>query len=98
MLREKGIDTRRVIIDKDSPLYHACSERNYPRMHFIVSDNDLPGRYEQTMLFIATLKNLGHEEKTSLKVMENSTHCSYTDIIVDGKNPLAEMIYEFIGE
>ena len=97
VLKEKGIDPKRVVIDENSPLFHACSERNYPRMHFIVSDNDLPGRYEQTMLFLVTLKNLGHGEKTNLKVMENSSHCSYTDVVIDGRNPLADMIAEFIG-
>ena len=47
-------------------------------MLFIVSDNDMPGRYEQTMLTLATLKTFGHdmENKVELKVMHGG-HVEY---------------------
>ena len=55
VLKEKGIDSRRVIINEDAPLYYVGIEKEYPRMLFIVSTNDLENRYEQTMLMLRTL-------------------------------------------
>ena len=40
VLRERGIDPRRVIIDEAAPLYHIGTSEGYPPMLFIVSDND----------------------------------------------------------
>ena len=45
VLRERGLDSRRVIIDEASPLYHIDDNRSYPPMHIIVSDNDMQNRY-----------------------------------------------------
>lgn len=99
VLRERGIDSRRVIIDTAAPLYHVCEERNYPPMHIIVSDNDMENRYEQTMLLVSTLKHFGHADKVDLRLMENSTHCSYVDKFdEDGNSVFADMIYEFIAK
>ena len=52
VLREKGFDTRRVIINEQAPLYYVGIEKKYPKMLFIVSTNDLENRYEQTMLLL----------------------------------------------
>ncbi len=76
VLRERGLDTRRVIIDDSAPLYHIGESEQYPPMLIIVSDNDMQNRYEQTMLLVSTLKHFGHFEKVQLKVM-NGTHCAY---------------------
>lgn len=75
VLRERGIDSRRVIIDDSAPLYHICDDP-YPPMLFIVADHDMENRYEQTMLTLSTLKHFGHSP--SLKIMQ-ATHCSYVD-------------------
>lgn len=80
VLAERGLDTRRVIIDESAPLYHVGESEKYPPMLIIVSDNDLPNRYEQTMLLISTLKQFGHFEKVKLKVM-NGGHCAYVDAL-----------------
>ena len=46
-----------------------------PPMHFTVSTNDMAGRYEQTMLMLATLQNFGYdEEKIDFTVIEGR-HC-----------------------
>ena len=47
VLRERVIDTKRIIIDEAAPLYHVCAERNYPPMHIIVSDEDIQNRLEK---------------------------------------------------
>ena len=74
VLRERGLDTRRVIIDDTAPIYHIGVDELYPPMLIFVSDNDMQNRYEQTMLLISTLKHFGHFEKIQLKVMHGG-HC-----------------------
>lgn len=49
VLRERGLDTRRVIVDDSAPLYHIDAGKQFPPMLIIVSDNDMQNRYEQTM-------------------------------------------------
>ncbi len=97
VLAERGIDSRRVIIDEAAPIYHICEERNYAPMLILVADNDMENRLEQTMLLCSTLKHFGHESKYELRVMENCTHTSYTnDFDESGKSIFAEMVYKFI--
>lgn len=77
VLKYSGLDHRRVIIDETAPLYHIGLEENYPKMAFIVSDNDMKNRYEQTMLVLGTLKHFGYDmNKVMLKVM-HGTHTHY---------------------
>jgi hypothetical protein len=58
VLRERGIDSHRVIIDDSAPLYHIEPNKNYPPMLITVSDNDIPNRYEQVMLLILVSLNV----------------------------------------
>lgn len=98
VLNEKGIDRRRVIINEDSPLYYVGIEKEYPRMLFIVSTNDLENRYEQTMLMLRTLKHFNYDEsKIELKVMEGK-HCEYVSKVIDNESVFGKIIYEFIKE
>lgn len=76
VLRERGIDSRRVIVDESAPLYYIGADETYAPMLVIVSDKDMENRYEQTMLLMSTLKHFGHTENVKLQVME-STHCAY---------------------
>lgn len=95
VLRERGIDSRRVIVDEAAPLYHVCAEEEYPPMHFIVSDDDMAGRYEQTMLMLATLRHFDHEAFT-YKVM-NGTHCAYVGAVDEnGESVFGKMVYDYI--
>ena len=50
VLRERGIDGRRVMIDDSAPLYHIGAAEEYPPMMLIVSDNDMKNRFEQIEL------------------------------------------------
>lgn len=76
ILRERGIDTRRVIIDESAPLYHIEANKNYPTMLIIVSDNDMINRYEQTVLLVSTLKHFGYTENVRFQIMSGK-HCAY---------------------
>lgn len=97
VLKERGIDSRRVIIDESAPLYHIC-EKEYPYMLIIVSDNDMQNRLEQTMLLASTLKHFNVPDyKYELMIMKNSTHCSYLNITDENrKNVFASVTSEFI--
>ena len=95
VLERAGLDSRRVLIDERAPLYFVGLEEKYPPMHFVVSDNDMKGRYEQTMLMLATLDHFGYDGY-SLSVMQGK-HCAYvgrTD--ENGDSVLGRMICEFI--
>ncbi len=90
VLRERGIDPRRAIVDETSPLYYIGLEESYPPMIYTVSDNDMPARLEQLQLVIATMKHFGYDEsKFGLEIFEG-THGVY-------KNTwLGEIAYNFI--
>lgn len=95
VLRERGIDSRRVIVDEASPLYHICAEGEYPRMLFIVSDNDMPGRYEQTRLVLATLKDFGHADYDCIEMQ--GRHCAYVGAADEkGESVFGRMVCEYI--
>ena len=96
VLRERGMDTRRVIIDDSSSLYHIVSNKKYPPMYIIVSDNDMENRYEQTMLLISTLKHCGYEKNIELNVM-HGTHCEYINKLNEkGESILGQIESKFI--
>lgn len=96
VLRERGIDSRRVIIDESAPLYHIGVDEKYPPMLVIVSDNDMKNRYEQTMLLMSTLKHFGLDENAKLQVME-STHCAYIGKTDDqGVSIFGKLIADYI--
>ena len=96
VLRERGLDTRKVIIDETSPLYHIDNSRSDSPMLIIVSDNDMENRYEQTMLLVSTLKHFGHTENVKLNVM-HGTHCAYVNTVDEnGDSILGKLVLEFI--
>ena len=98
VLRERGIDTRRVMIDDSAPLYHIDKE-DYPPMCFVVSDNDLPGRLEQMQLLLATLRHWGYDESKITYHLMHGKHCAYCKATDEqGKPVLGKMILKFIKE
>ena len=96
VLRERGLDTKRVIIDESAPLYHISDQRSYSPMLVIVSDNDMENRYEQTILLMSTLKHFGHTENVTLQVM-HGTHCAYVrKKDENGDSILGKLVLELI--
>ena len=98
VLKYKGVDSRRVIVDDTAPLYHIGADENYPPMRFIVSDNDMYNRYEQTMLVMSTLRHFGHTEpKMTLTVM-NGKHCAYVKRFDEnGESDFGKIICDFVS-
>ena len=97
VLHEKGLDTRRIVVDETAPLYFVGIEKEYPPMLIIVSDNDMTNRLEQTELVMSTLKHFEYDmSKIKYKIM-NSTHCAYLNKCDEnGKNLFANLVIEFI--
>lgn len=98
VLRERGEDTRRVIVDEAAPLFHINDTVTYPPMLIIVSDNDMENRYEQTMLLLSTLRHFRKDEGVTLKTM-HGTHCAYVDRVeADGTHALGILVWEFLKQ
>lgn len=99
VLRERGLDTRRVLIDERAPIYFVGLEPDYPPMEFIISDNDMQNRLEQTVLMVSTLRHFGYDmSKIKYKLM-NSAHCAYVSSFdEDGANIFGKLVIEFIKD
>lgn len=96
ILREEGIDPGRVIIDEAAPIYHVGCETEYPPMLFILAENDMENRYEQTMLMISALKHFGLDKDVSLKILSGE-HCQYISAEnKNGENEFASAVIDFI--
>ncbi len=100
VLKERGLDPRRIIVDETAPLYFIAGERDYPPMKIIVSDNDMENRLEQTMLLVSTLKHFKCDmSKVDLEIVKDSTHCQYVNKRDhNSKSIFADMIFKFISE
>lgn len=80
VLRERGIDSKRIIVDESAPLYYIGVEKEYPPMLHLVSTNDMPGRHAQLNIVIETMKHFGYDmSKVELRVLEG-THSRYTEV------------------
>ena len=99
VLRERGIDSRRLIVDETAALYFIGMEASYPPMLYIVSDNDLENRYEQTMLTISTMKHFRYDmDKVKLQVMHGG-HCHYVSAVDEaGESIFGRLIGDFMKE
>ena len=99
VLRERGIDSRRVIIDDSAPLYHVGTADVYAPMLFVISDEDMENRYEQTMLMLSTLRHFRCDmDRVQLRVMHGK-HCAYTQGTPEcPESMLAHILCEYIGK
>lgn len=97
---ERGLERYRVIIDEAAPLYHVESGKDYPPQLLLVADNDLPNRYEQTLLTLGTLKSLGHDmSRVEMKLMEGYSHVKYVSALDEcGKSVFGKVLYEFMNK
>ena len=98
VLKELGVDSRRLIVDKTAPMYFVGMQEKYSPMLFIVSDNDMFARYEQTMLMIKTLEHFGHKDNVFVKVI-NGKHCEHTlKADQNGEGVFGNIINEFVNK
>lgn len=97
VLRERGIDPQRVVIDEAAPLYHVGRAKEYPPMLFIWSDNDIPNRHEQLTLTVSTLRHLGYDMSRVECLLCHGTHVHYA-LAPEGDCDfeLSSLIYPFL--
>ena len=97
VLREMGIDSRRVIVNEASPLFYVGIDPEYPPMLFIVSDTDMENRFEQTQLMLSTIKHFEYDmTKINYKLMHGG-HCAYiNEFDENGDNIFGKIIHEYI--
>jgi alpha/beta superfamily hydrolase len=98
VLKERGMDTRKVVIDDAAPIYHIGENPTEIPIMILVADHDIPNRLEQTYLVCSTLKNFGYdEEKLTFKLMKGYNHVEYTYIVdCNSDNIFVEMLIDFI--
>ena len=78
VLESKGIDPRRVIIDETAPIWHIGRATEYPPMTFLISDDEMENRPEQTKLMISTLRHFRYDmDKVELQVLHGGRHTFY---------------------
>ena len=98
VLSEFGKDSRRLIVDETAPMYFVGLEEKYPPMLFLVSDNDMFARYEQTVLMVKTLEHFGHKDDVYLQVLHGK-HCEHTcKVDENGEGVLGNIIIDFINK
>lgn len=99
VLKYSGTDSKRVIVDERAPLYFVGLEENYSPMLFLVADDDMKSRYEQTMLMLSTLKHFGYDESKIKYQLMHGTHCAHCSAKEkDGTSVFGKVIYNFISE
>ena len=97
VLRERGYDHRKIIVDKEAPLYYVGLAKSYPPMQIIVSDKDIENRLEQTELFMGTLRSFGYDMSKVHLTKTSGTHVWYVNATDEnGKSEYANLIIPFI--
>ena len=97
VLKSRGIDSRRVIIDETSPLYHVGILPKVSPMLVIWSDHDMENRPEQTALLLSTLKHFRYPQDNIESVMMHGKHCQYVyELDGEGESRFAKIVYPFI--
>lgn len=98
VLKYRGEDARRCVIDSAAALYHIRDSRPNRPLLLLFSDDDIPCRLEQNHLFKATLISFGYEEKLIEMIeIKGYPHCGYNDAVdEDGNNLMAVILERFI--
>lgn len=97
VLKERGEDSRRLIVDETAPMFFVGLEEKYAPMLFIVSDNDMVGRYEQTKLMVKTLNHFGHTDDVFFTELHGG-HCEHTGKINEkNESVFGNIILDFIN-
>lgn len=97
VLKERGVDPRRVIIDETAPMYYVGMSKALPPMLFLVADNDMACRYEQLSLMVRTLEHFEYNmDKIKLTVLHGN-HCQYIfDVPAENGSAFCNEILDFI--
>ena len=100
ILKERGLDSRRLIVDETAPLYFIGHNGNdCPPMFFLVSDQDIENRYEQIMLTLSTLKHFNYDMNKIGHKVQHGTHCHQVGAVDElGESVFGKLILSFIKD
>ena len=99
VLKFSGEDSRRIVVDEAAPIYYVGLDAEYPPMRFVVSDNDMKNRYEQTVLMLSTLRHFGYDESKFDMELHSGTHTQYCSTYDEnGESVYGQMICKFIND
>ena len=100
VLRERGLDTRRVMVDEAAPLFYVRGASPGRPLLFFVAGQDIPGRLEQNALLRRTLEQFEYPaRRIAWHVMEGYGHCAYCeDTLPDGGYPYARHVLDFFRQ
>lgn len=98
ILRERGLDGRRLIVDETAPMYFVGLGGNEaPPMLYLVSDDDMENRYEQTVLMMSTMRHFGYDSGKIHYRLLHGKHCAHDGAVDEnGDHVLGKLIYDFI--
>ncbi len=97
VLRERGVDVRRVLCDEAAPLYHVGEQESLPPLLVLVTDRDIPNRLEQTQLLVSTLAQFGFgADLVTCLVLQGYEHTEHLHTVKDGENVFVRLVREFV--
>lgn len=94
VLREKGIDNRKIVVDEAAPIYFIGPDMSFPNVLILAADADMPCRLEQNQMFIKSLEMFGcPKEKVKFLLMEGFNHCGYDQLEL-----FFDIVYNYMQE
>jgi len=90
---EQGISKTRPLIDEAAPSYHV--QKDVSPFLSICGSDDLPGRAEENMYFVAAMKASGNETVKYLEFKDRN-HGTIVSKISESEDPVATAIINFI--
>lgn len=98
VLRERGLDTRRVLSDEAAPIWHVGLKQKLSPMFVIWSDRDMENRPEQTELLLSTMRHFRLDMDRVFTHKMTGTHCAYVGRVDDdGKSAMGKLLLEAFG-
>ena len=97
VLRERGIDPRRLVVDEAAPLFHVGGQDTLAPALIVLADQDVPGRWEQTQLLLATLRAHELDARVHLEIMAGYQHSGYLDDAApQGQERCTELVLQLV--
>ena len=96
VLKERGLDPKRIIVDESAPFYH-IDRKTFAPMVILTSTNDIKCRLQQLEMLRATLLHWGFDKEIDFRIIEGG-HCCYCKAGEDGRIEVVEIMKEFIAK
>lgn len=97
VLRERGMDERRIVVDEAAPVYYVGCAKEYAPMLFMISDHDAECRHEQTEMVRASLAHFGYDQSKIFHRILPGRHGSYCNQLDEnGESVFGREILAFI--